>query len=196
MKMILSCLIFLLILSSVTFGFCDANESSLKLVISKVPDKNTIVEVKIKNISNEYVVFDNEWICFDNIDTLSIPFSELRLYIDKGEGFERLILNTDKNYPVFKIADPRLFLFLNPGDFWGIEVDLESEFNIDFPKGNYIIKVVFENRSRSWMNKWVTEFFSKEQISQMHFERQNVFDGIIESNYLNIEIGKQVPPEL
>jgi hypothetical protein len=189
MKGMLSFSIFLLMLSVATLGFCNEDDSSLKIMISKVPAKNTI-EVKIKNISNDYVVLYNKWIFFENIDTLQLPFSELRFYIDKGKGFERLILKTEKNYPVFNFADPRQFLFLNPGDFWGLELDLESEFKINLSKGNYIIKAVYENRSRSWMNKWVDEYFSKEQISQMHFKRQNVFDGVIESNSLNVEIGE------
>lgn len=75
---------------------------------------------------------------------------------------------------------------MGPNYIWGLEVDLESLFILDFPKGNYVIKAVFENRSRSWMYK----YYKKEEIDKMHVDEQNIFDGVIESNCLNIEIGE------
>jgi len=192
MKNIFCCLIFLLTLLNATFRFCEADESSLKLVISQVPgeNKSSIIEVKIKNISEQYVNFFNDMIFFeDNSKFLVLPLSELRFYVDKGNGFERLIYPSGAHYPYFNRADPRRFISLAPQCLWGFEVDLESKFKFEFPKGHYSIKAVFENRSRSWMSKYVTDFFSKEEISDMPAE-EHVFDGVIESNYLNIEIGK------
>jgi hypothetical protein len=188
MKIIFCCLIFGLTLLNSTLGFCDANESSLKLVISEVPDNNksTIIEVKIINTSKEYVAFYNKIFFTDLSKNLVLPLSELRFYVDKGKGFERLQFNAQVSYPYFQIVDPKLFLYLGPQYLLGLEVDLNSQFKFDFPKGNYIIKAVFENRSRSWM----TNFFSKEEILKMHIYEPEIFDGVIESNPLTIEIGK------
>jgi hypothetical protein len=187
---------FLLIISNATSGFCDAEELSLKLVISEVPNKNNskIIEVKFLNSTKQYIAFYNE-IFFEfksiYLDIPIIPISELRFYIDKGNGFERLIYfpKTAKNLIYYNRADPRHFYFLYPKYLWGFEIDLEAEYKIDFPKGSYTIKAEFENRSRSWMAKHLMEFFSKEEISDMPTE-EYVFDGVLESNYLNIEIGK------
>jgi hypothetical protein len=190
MKMTFCYLIFLLTLFNATLGFCDGNESSLKLLISKVPDKNkdTIVEVKVVNVSNQLVAFFNDIFYQDNSVMRQLPLSELRFYINKGKGFERLIHPPESYFPYFKPADPNNFLILGPDYIWGVNVYLERLFKMDFPKGNYIIKAEFENRSRSWMYK----YFKKEEISQMHVVDPQIiiFDGVIESNYLNIEIGK------
>jgi|WetSurMetagenome_2_1015567.scaffolds.fasta_scaffold60648_4 hypothetical protein len=196
MKRIFCCFIFLSTLLNASFSFCNADESSLKLMISEVPDNNKskIIEVKFINVSKQYVAFYNEiFFKFKNVylDIPIMPISELRFYIDKGNGFERLEYSpkVEGNLIYYNRADPRDFLFLNPKYLWGFLIDLENEFQFDFPKGNYTLKAVYENRSRSWMAKHVTEFFSKEEISDMPTE-EHVFDGVIESNSLNIEIGK------
>jgi hypothetical protein len=188
MKRISCCLIFILTFFTATFGVCGANAAPLRLMISKTIDKNksTIVEVKIKNVGEQYVAFENVIFYQDNSGVGTMPLSELRFYIDKGKGYERLIYPPDAFFPNFEPADPKNFFILGPNYLWGLEIDLETKFQINFPKGNYEIKAVFENRSRSWMYK----HYNKEKISQMHINEKNIFDGMIESNSLNIEIGK------
>jgi hypothetical protein len=191
MKITFCCLIFLLNLLNPSFGFCEENKSSLKLVISSITDdknKNSITEVKIINTGNQYVAFDQN-IFFENNIEISVPhlpLSELRFYIDKGKGFERLMYNPGTYYPSFSRSDPNKFLILGPNYIWGLEINLGEHFNCNFLKGNYRIKAVFENRSRSWMYK----YFNKTEISQMHIDESKIFDGIIESNILYVEIGR------
>jgi hypothetical protein len=186
MKKIFCCFIFLLTLLNATYGFCNAVDLPLKLTISKVADKNksTIVEIKIINISEQYVAFDNRMF-FEKYEDRVVPLSELRLYVDKGNGFEKMTYIGEPYSFKLSPANPNRFLFLGSNHLWGIIADIESQFNCNFPRGNYRIKAVFENRSRSWMYK----YFNKETISQMHIDEPNIFDGLIESNILSIEIG-------
>jgi hypothetical protein len=190
MKITSCCLIFLLIFLNATFGFCGKNDPVLKLEISRSPDyaKCTVIEAKIMNTGEQYVSFNGYLFLENNIEISvpHLPLSELRFYIDKGIGFERLIYKSRDDYPSFSRADPKKFLILGSKYIWGLEVDLENQFICNFPRGNYRIKAVFENRSRSWMYA----YFTKEEISQMHVDESRIFDGVIESNILNVEIGK------
>ena len=55
---------------------------------------------------------------------------------------------------------------------------------VQMPNGDIIIR---EQKIVTTKYRWD---YKKEKIAEMHVDEQDIFDGVIESNSLNIEIGK------